>query len=79
GVAGKISTPEDVARCLDAGVDFVIQGRSAILHHDYPNQLKANPDFTPAALPVTEAHLRAEGLSDTFIQYMRNWKGFVAD
>lgn len=79
GVAGKISSPADVARCLDAGVDFVIQGRAAILHHDYPNLLRANPEFMPTSLPVTKAHLKAEGLSDTFIQYMQNWQGFVAD
>ena len=31
------------------------------------------------ALPVSAQILRDEGLSDTFVGYMRNWKGFVAD
>ncbi len=79
GVAGKISTPDDVASCLDAGVDFVALGRAAILHHDYPRQVAADAGFRPAELPVSSDHLRTEGLSDTFVNYMRNWKGFVAD
>ena len=79
GVAGKISTPDDVASCLDTGVDFVALGRAAILHHDYPRQVAADAGFRPAELPVSADHLRTEGLSDTFVNYMRNWKGFVAD
>ena len=79
GVAGKISNPDDVASCLDAGVDFVALGRAAILHHDYPRQVAADAGFKPAELPVSADHLRTEGLSDTFVNYMRNWKGFVAD
>ena len=79
GVAGKISTPDDVASCLDAGVDFVALGRAAILHHDYPRQVAADAGFRPAELPVSADHLKTEGLSDTFVNYMRNWKGFVAD
>ncbi|MEM6300073.1 MAG: NADH:flavin oxidoreductase, partial [Bacteroidota bacterium] len=35
-VAGKIRNGEDVKKVLDAGVDFVTIGRSAILHHDFP-------------------------------------------
>jgi hypothetical protein len=31
------------------------------------------------SLPVSRDTLRGEGLSDMFIGYMGNWKGFVAD
>jgi 2,4-dienoyl-CoA reductase-like NADH-dependent reductase (Old Yellow Enzyme family) len=79
GVAGKVLSAQTARDCLDKGADFVLIGRGAILHHDYPNQIKANPDFVPIALPVTEAHLQNEGLSPTFVGYMRNWKGFVAE
>jgi 2,4-dienoyl-CoA reductase-like NADH-dependent reductase (Old Yellow Enzyme family) len=79
GVAGKISTVADVNRCLELGADFAIQGRSAILHHDFPKRAESNPEFAPSSLPVTAAHLATEGLSETFIQYMRNWPGFVED
>ncbi len=79
GVAGKITTAQDARAVLAAGADFAVIGRAAILHHDYPLKIQANPDFTPVALPVSRAHLAAEGLSETFIGYMSTWKGFVAE
>lgn len=78
GVAGKIMSGGDVHRAFSAGVDFVLIGRGAILHHDFVRQVAAEPEFEPIARPVLPAHLEAEGLSDGFIGYMRNWKGFVA-
>jgi 2,4-dienoyl-CoA reductase-like NADH-dependent reductase (Old Yellow Enzyme family) len=78
GVAGKIITPARAAQALLEGVDFILLGRAAILHHDWPNQVRDNPDFKPATLPVTRAHLAAEGLGPTFLDYMATWKGFVA-
>ena len=68
----------DVRRALAAGVDFALIGRGAILHHDFVRQFAADPEFEPIARPVAPAHLEAEGLSDGFISYMRNWKGFVS-
>ena len=58
---------------------LVVIGRGAILHHDFPKQVEANPDFTPIALPVPEAHLIKEGLGDAFLTYMKTWKGFVEE
>ncbi len=78
GVAGKIMTPAQARACLEAGADFVLLGRAAILHHDYPLKLAADPDFIPASLPVTRDHLRAEGLGPSFVTYMSGWPGFVA-
>ncbi len=78
GAAGKIRTPRDVARCLDAGTDFVVIGRAAILHHDFPERMRADADFAPVRTPVSADYLRAEGLGDDFIRYMSRWKGFVA-
>ena len=78
-VAGKIHTPADVQRVLDAGVDIVTLGRAAILHHDYPQKMQADASFSPRTLPVTEAVLAQEGLSPAFIGYMKNWKGFVVE
>jgi len=79
GVAGKLRTPADVQRAMDLGVDWVMLGRAAILHHDFPHRLRANPDFMPVNLPASTGHLRAEGLSETFVEYMKSWKGFVQD
>jgi 2,4-dienoyl-CoA reductase-like NADH-dependent reductase (Old Yellow Enzyme family) len=77
GVAGKLMSAADARAMLDAGADFVLLGRAAILHHDWPQKARANPDFRPVSLPVTRAHLEAEGLGPAFVNYMSTWAGFV--
>ncbi len=77
GVAGKIKSAADVRACLEAGVDFVLLGRAAILHHDFPLRVRSDTDFQAARLPVTPDYLRAEGLGEAFIEYMSTWRGFV--
>jgi len=77
GAAGKISGGQDAMRCLDAGLDFVIVGRAAILHHDFPERVRADPGFQAKELPVTPEYLGREGLGRKFVEYMGNWKGFV--
>jgi 2,4-dienoyl-CoA reductase-like NADH-dependent reductase (Old Yellow Enzyme family) len=79
GAAGKITSGAEAIRALRAGLDFVVIARAAVLHHDFPKRVAANPAFHAIATPVTPDYLRSEGLSDTFIKYMRNWKGFVTD
>ena len=79
GVAGKIITGELTARVLEEGCDFAVVGRGAILHHDFPRRVAADPHFKPIALPVSSAYLEAEGLSPGFVTYMRQWKGFVSE
>jgi 2,4-dienoyl-CoA reductase-like NADH-dependent reductase (Old Yellow Enzyme family) len=77
GAAGKLMSGSDVRRVLDHGADFALLGRAAILHHDFPKQVAGGPDFHTIALPVTRAHLQAEGLGAAFVDYMNSWKGFV--
>jgi 2,4-dienoyl-CoA reductase-like NADH-dependent reductase (Old Yellow Enzyme family) len=76
-VAGKIRKGRDVIKILEAGVDFVTIGRSAILHHDFPVKVIGNPDFSSIETPVSKAYLHKEGLSDKFIAYMGRWPDFV--
>lgn len=76
-VAGKITTAADVAAVLAANIDFVTIGRAAILHHDYPVKVANDANFEPISLPASRSHLANEGLSETFINYMSSWKGFV--
>lgn len=76
-VAGKIYGGSEVSKVLHSGVDFVTIGRSAILHHDFPERVAQDPEFSPKELPVSEAYLRNEGLSNRFITYMGKWPGFV--
>ena len=79
GAAGKIMSAQASAECLEKGLDFVLLGRAAILHHDFPKLAQANAQFTTRPLPVSPAELGREGLSPSFQQYMRNWPGFVAE
>jgi 2,4-dienoyl-CoA reductase-like NADH-dependent reductase (Old Yellow Enzyme family) len=79
GVAGKLHNPADIERSLSLGADFAFLGRAAIIHHDYPKRLAADASFTPLQIPVSAQHLAAEGLSEPFLNYMRGWKGFVAE
>ena len=78
GVAGKIKSSKAAAACLELGADFILPGRAAILHHDFPLQVQADADFEIAGLPVSADYLRGQGLSDNFLTYMNsNWRGFV--
>ena len=71
GVAGKITSAAAAAQVLDAGADFPVIGRAAILHHDFP-KLARDPDFTQTPPPVPATHLLNEGVSPNFVEYLRN-------
>jgi 2,4-dienoyl-CoA reductase-like NADH-dependent reductase (Old Yellow Enzyme family) len=79
GVAGKIMDVATAQRCVDDGADFVILGRAAILHHDFPQRARADAHFAAVPLPVTREYLQSEGLGPAFVDYMAGWKGFVAE
>ena len=78
-VAGKLYSAADCRFALEHGADMVAIGRGAILHHDFPRQCAGNGDFVVRPLPVPRTTLLEEGLSEAFVGYMGNWKGFVAD
>ena len=78
-VAGKIGSGKSVNEVMDAGIDFVTIGKGGILHHDFPKKVLENSNFEIQSTPVSEAYLKAEGLGDKFVEYMRKWPGFVAD
>ncbi len=80
GVAGKLMTGADARAVLEAGVDFPIIGRAALLAADMPNRIHANPEYLSPALPVSPDHLLNERLSTRFVDYMRSsFKGFVTE
>ena len=79
GAAGKVMSGKDAQSVLDAGCDYVVVGRAAILRHDVVERIRRDPDYTSPATPVSIQHLRDEGLSPPFIKYMRQWPGFVED
>lgn len=77
GAAGKIGTAADAQRALDEGLDFVMIGRAAILHHDWPRRAR-DPGFVSAALPVSRDYLVAEGVGPAFLDYLSTqWENFV--
>ena len=77
--AGKIRTPAEAENVLASGVGWIMLGRAAILHHDFPEQYRKNTNFSPVEIPVTREHLVKEGLSEKFIAYISGWEGFVAE
>jgi 2,4-dienoyl-CoA reductase-like NADH-dependent reductase (Old Yellow Enzyme family) len=79
GAAGKIMSAKDARDIIAMGYDFPILGRAAILHHDFPKRVAADPNFTSTPTPVSETYLRDEGLGPAFVNYMRTWKGFVEE
>jgi len=79
GAAGKIMSGQDARDVIAMGFDFPVLGRAAILHHDFPTRVAADPGFKAVQTPVSEAYLREEGLGPAFVNYMRTWKGFVEE
>ena len=75
---GMIWNAEDAQKAMDQGTDFVGVGRVGIGHHNWPHYPKGDVD-EPARPPFSPEYLAEEGLSPTFIQYMRAWDGFVSD
>jgi 2,4-dienoyl-CoA reductase-like NADH-dependent reductase (Old Yellow Enzyme family) len=78
-VAGKVWTRAEAESLLELGAEVVALGRAAIANPDWPARYQADPAWEPKRPPFTVAALRGAALSDGFIGYMRNWKGFVAD
>ena len=73
---GAIWDSSDAQAVMDQGADLIGVARVGIAHADWAAHL-SDPDYTPARPPFTTEHLAGQALSETFIEYMRNWKGFV--
>jgi len=78
GVAGKVMSAQTAQACLDAGADFVLIGRGAMLHHDFARRAIMDAGFAATPPPVTRDYLRAEGMGETFLQYVgKTWPDFL--
>ena len=75
---GKVWSHKDAQHLLNQGADLIGVGRAAIGHPDWAIQVK-NPNYDPAKPPFSVTELRKAMLSEVFIDYMRNWEGFVCD
>ena len=77
-VAGNVWTRADAEGLLSRGADAIALGRAAIGNPDWPVHV-TDASWAPKRPPYTVADLRERGLSPTFAEYMRRWKGFVAE
>lgn len=75
--AGKVMSARTALGVIEAGCDFVVIGRAAVLRHDFPERVRRDAAYESPALPVTSQHLVEEGLGPAFVDYMRSWPGFV--
>ena len=75
---GSVWTPTQADEVLVHGADMVGLARAAIGNATWPIQA-ATPGWEPERPPYTPAHLGANALSDTLVDYMRLWPGFVTD
>jgi 2,4-dienoyl-CoA reductase-like NADH-dependent reductase (Old Yellow Enzyme family) len=77
-VAGEIWSAAQANQALALGADFVSLGRVGIGIADWPTKAKAI-HYEPQRPPYSETQLSAASLGSSFIQYMKRWKGFVAE
>jgi len=75
---GAVWDSSDAQFVLDEGADLVGVARVAIAHPDWATEV-GNQGYSPDTPPFTPDHLSGQGLSPTFVDYMRRWKGFVTD
>ena len=74
--AGAIWSTSDAQGVIGHGADMIAVARAAIGHHDWASNM-ADPEYDPQRPPFSASHLISQGLSETFVDYMRSWKGFV--
>lgn len=79
GAAGKLYSGNAITSALAQGLDYVLLGRAAILRHNWPQLLEQEINNELPTLPVTREHLANEWLSQSFIEYMSKWNGFVQE
>ncbi|HZZ90620.1 MAG TPA: NADH:flavin oxidoreductase [Caulobacteraceae bacterium] len=76
GACGKVTNPRIARELMALGADFVLIGRTAILHPDWADAAR-NPAFEPVALPVSETFLAERGVGPRFLRYLHTFDGFV--
>lgn len=75
-VAGEIWTAGDAEKAIELGADLVALGKVAIGNPDWPIKSKEE-NYQPVRPPYSVEHLKASGLGDAFVEYMKRWKNFV--
>jgi 2,4-dienoyl-CoA reductase-like NADH-dependent reductase (Old Yellow Enzyme family) len=76
--AGSVWTRDDAESLLRQGAAAVAVGRAAIMNPAWAREV-GDDGWSPRRPPVSLAELADRGMSPTFAEYMRRWKGFVLD
>lgn len=74
---GAVWTSKDARWLMNQGADFVGVARVAIAHPNWASHL-SDEEYHPKRPPFSESELREADLSPVFVDYMRNWDGFVS-
>ena len=77
-ITGGIWSTKDANNVIKQGADLIGVGRAAIPYPDWGANLNYEK-YDPPKMPFSKEQLLKAGLSDIFIDYMRNWKGFIKD
>ncbi|MCA8970028.1 MAG: NADH:flavin oxidoreductase [Planctomycetes bacterium] len=75
---GGVWTPAQAELVLDHGADLVGIARAAIGNARWPVDASV-PGWEPQRPPYSPEHLRSQALSEPFVDYMRQWPGFVSE
>ena len=75
---GKVWSTKDAQALIIQGADLIGVARAGIGHPDWPKGM-SDLNYDPQMPPFTTAQLEEAQLSVKFIDYMRNWEGFVVD
>lgn len=73
---GNVWSSNDAQYVINQGADLVGVARAGIAYPDWAKNLSKD-NYNPSRGPFSAKQLEKAGLSDVFIDYMRNWKGFV--
>lgn len=76
--AGSVWTVPEALALIERGADVVALGRAAICNPDWPRQAR-DESFAPRRPPLSEAALAELAVSPVFVNYLRNFRGLVAD
>ena len=75
---GAVWTSKDAKWLMSQGADFVGVARVAIAHPDWSSHI-SDESYSPKRPPFSAEELRDADLSPVFVDYMRNWEGFVSN
>ena len=75
--AGGIWSTADAESVMGHGADMIAVARAAIGHADWASQI-SEENYSPDKPPFSREYLLEQGLSETFVDYMRRWDGFVS-